>query len=372
MKQVAVLATLLAISMVGSYIVWTDDSPDVTTTGDEVMVYSANPADVTTLAWKSETVDIVLERKSDTKGEYTWVTTTERKEKKAKKPPKSHGEEGEEGEEGVPEGIEAPTDDVPPGDGAEPGAEGAEGEEPEADEPAEVIVTTMSFRGNKQAEEMWDSFAPLMALRELKPEDATQEFFGFDEPDGTVEVTRKGQLQSIIVGGETFGGRDKYVKTGDRIFLLDDQAIRPLQFGKTRLLERNLQPLGEPETASVTITSPAGEKTFVQQNRDDRAQAKWTTQEDPETEHTVGTWLGKVYKMRAKTYVLEADIEGTLEVAFTYELKGDTESWPVQILKDDKTPANYYAKPTYLRGVVELTRSLASDAVEDLEQIMAD
>jgi len=362
MKQISALAILLTLSMVGSYMVWTDDSPDVKTTGDEVMVFSANPTDLSKLAWKSEKVDIVLERKSDAKGEYTWVTTTERKEKKPAKPaPKPHDhEEGEEGED-KPEDAE--------------GEEPTEGEEeaPEVEEaPAEIETTTLSFRGNKQAEEMWDSFAPLMALRQLEPEDATEEFFGFAEPDGTVEVTKKGDLISILVGGETFGGRDKYVRTGEKIFLLDDQSIRPLQFGKTRLLERNLQPLGEPETVSVTITTPDGAKTFVQQNRDDRAQAKWTTQDDVETEHPVGTWLGKVYKMRAKTYVEEADVEGPLELAFTYELKGETESWPVQILTDGKEPAAYYAKPTYLRGVVELTRSLASDAVDDLEQIMAE
>ncbi len=359
MRQVAVLTVLLTLSMVGSYVIWSDDSPEVSTAGDEVMIYNANESDLSMLAWKSKTVDIVLERKTDDRGEYTWVTTTERKEIKPPEPPPKP--EGEEAEEEEADGEEAE------------GEEGADTEEdPEPEVEPEIEIKTLSFRGNKQAEEMWESFAPLMALRELKPEDATEEFFGFDEPDGTVEVTRKSGTLELIVGGETFGSRDKYVRTGDKIFLLDDQAIRPLQFGKTRLLERNLQPLGEPDTVSVVITTEAGQKTFEQQNRADRAQAKWTTVEDPETEHEVGTWLGKVYKMRAKTYKLESDLESPLNLAFTYELKSDSESWPVEIYKDESTPANYYAKPTYLRGVVELTRSLASDAVDDLEQIMAD
>lgn len=364
MKQIAALAVALTVSMVGSYMVWTDDSPNVKTAGDEVMIYSANPGDLTTLAWMSESVDIVLERKSDDRGEYTWVTTTERKEKTAPKPPPKPHDHGAEGD--APEGV-----DVPHQDGTEDPEDGEEAEE-EEEAPVEIETVTTSFRGNKQAEDMWEGFAPLMALRALQPEDATEAFFGFDEPDGSIEVTRKSGTVSITIGGETFGGRDKYAKTGDKIYLLDDQSIRPLQYGKTRLLERNLQPLGEPDTASVVITTPTLEKAFVQQNRDDRAQAKWTTAEDAETEHPVGTWLGKVYKMRAKSYVSESDIEGPLEVAFTYELKGDSESWPVTILRDSSSPPNYYAKPTYLRSMVELTRSLASDAVDDLAQVMAD
>jgi hypothetical protein len=360
-KQIAALAIALTVSMVCSYMVWTDDSPNVTAAGDEVMIYSANPSDLTTLAWMSKSVDIVLERKADDRGEYTWVTTTERKEKAAPKvPPKPHDHDGD-----APEGV-----DVPHQDGTE--ADEDDGEDDVEEAPVEIETVTTSFRGNKQAEDMWEGFAPLMALRELQPEDATEAFFGFDEPDGSIDVTRKSGTVSITIGGETFGGRDKYAKTGEKIYLLDDQSIRPLQYGKTRLLERNLQPLGEPDTASVVITTPSLEKTFVQQNRDDRAQAKWTSPEDAETEHPVGTWLGKVYKMRAKSYVSESDIEGPLDVAFTYELKGDSESWPVTILKDNASPPNYYAKPTYLRSMVELTRSLASDAVDDLAQVMAD
>jgi len=285
-KQIAALAVALTITMVGSYVIWTDDSPDVVTSGDEVMIYSANPADLTTLAWKSEKVDIILERKNDDRGEYTWVTTTERKEKKPPKPPPKPHDHG--GGHDAPEGVELPHQD---GEGPEDGAE-----EPEAEEaPVEIETITTSFRGNKQAEELWEGFGPLMALRELKPEDATEEFFGFDEPEGDIEVTRKSSTLSITIGGETFGGRDKYAKTGDKIYLLDDQSIRPLQFGKTRLLERNLQPLGEPDTETVVITTPnTVGRTFIQQTRDDRAQAMWTTPDDTEAEHPVGTGLGKV------------------------------------------------------------------------------
>jgi len=364
-KQIAALAIALTVSMVGSYIVWTDDSPDVKTSGDEVVVYTAKAADLNTLAWKSEKIDIVLERKKDDRGEYTWVTTTERKEKKPPKPPpKPHDHEHG---HGGPEGVELPHQD---GEEAEPAEAEEDAEVEEA--PVEIETVTTSFRGNEQAENMWEDFAPLMALRELQPEDATEAFFGFDEPEGAIEVTRKSSTLSITIGGETFGGRDKYARTGDKIYLIDDQAIRPLQFGKTRLLERNLQPLGEPETNQVVIRTSQVEKTFVQQNRADRAQAKWTSEADPETEHPVGTWLGKVYKLRAKSYVDPSELEGPLELAFVYELQGDGESWPVEILKDSNTPTNYYAQPTYLRGMVELTRSLASDAVDDLSQIMAD
>ena len=52
------------------------------------------------------------------------------------------------------------------------------------------------------------------------------------------------------VGGETWGSSDRYVGLEGRVFLVDDADLRPLQYGKTRLVEE-LAALGVESTTPM-------------------------------------------------------------------------------------------------------------------------
>jgi hypothetical protein len=49
----------------------------------------------------------------------------------------------------------------------------------------------------------------------------TSAAFGLDDPKATLTVNINGQPTVFNVGGETFGAKDRYVGTGDRVFLVE-------------------------------------------------------------------------------------------------------------------------------------------------------
>lgn len=357
MRQVIVLGGLLGVALIGSYLTWTADETRELS-ADEVLVYNASPDDVSNVAWKSEKIDVELRPGSDDNGEYVMVHVTERREKvepKPMKPPEAddhdHGEDGDDhGEDG---------EDTEDGDDAE-----------EAPPEVETIVTY--FKGNDAADELLASLAPLIAMRALPVEaGADKATYGLDEPTATLEVHRSAGQVTLEIGGETFGAKDKYVGYDGKVFLVDDQTLRPLQYAKTRLLERNLQPLRENDIESVTVTRDGQTATFTHVNRDDRAKAFWAASDAPDTEHEVaGTWLGKAFKMRAREYVEPADLP-ELTPVFTYAVTGDGHTWTVEVSQSAADEKVWYAKADFLRASVELTASLASDAAADVDSLFA-
>ena len=59
--------------------------------------------------------------------------------------------------------------------------------------------------------------------------------FGLDEPTATVTITRRGREQKLIIGGETYGTKDWYVRVDDtqNVFLLDDLKLKSLTSSKS-------------------------------------------------------------------------------------------------------------------------------------------
>lgn len=347
MKQVLVLAVLLVAALVGSYLTWTAEESEASP-AEEVVVYRADEEDLESIAWEGEETSVLLERKEDEAGAYVWVTLTETTE------------------------VEAPEPADEPGDtdaavGPEPAPQE---EEPETPEP-ETTTRTVSFKGNDTADEVWASFAPLRAKRELQPgPSVTDEAFGFDDPAGTLEIVRRSGPVEIVVGGETYGARDRYARYDGRVFLLDDKDLRPLQFARTRLVDRTLHPLEARDTQKIEVRSPEGNATFVQENREDPRSAFWASADSPEqADEAAENWIGKLMRMRVQQYVGPEEAPPSLEPVFSYVVEGDR-AWTVEILREEGADGRWFARSEHTRGLVELTESLASEAVADLPTVL--
>lgn len=394
MKQIIVLSVALGASLVGAYLTWTDETEEVT--GEQVVVYAASDKDLQKLAWDSETMDVTIERREDERGRYLWIETTEtRKPRKPPKKPDPHDHA---------EGEEEPAEDQPAEDGAEPESseDGADAEEASPEPEPEPVVTTTRFVGNAQAQTTWEAFAPLEAPRQLDPAgadlaafglgDAAPEAEGGEEGDdgdahpgptrkpperATIEVVRASGPLTLTVGGETYGSKHRYVQHDGSIYLIEVETLRPLQSAASRLVERSLFPFEESDIEQVDVTLPDGAAyAFVQQNRDDRAKAYWARQDSLDQEDgTVGTWLGKVFKLRLREYVDEAEVEGELVPVVTYTVRGKGEQWPVEIVKatttgeDGAEKTEWYARSAYNRSLVTLTESLVRNVVDDLDSL---
>ncbi|MCB9664342.1 MAG: DUF4340 domain-containing protein, partial [Alphaproteobacteria bacterium] len=343
MKQPLVLGALLGAALVGSYLTWTDDGEEGANATD-VVVLRATPDTLDRIVWTDAGKTITVARQSDELGRWLAV------------------------EEVDQPTAPAPAEDT---DAVDPMVEGTAGQEPTPEPAGEPEVTR--FTGNEQADDIWEAFAPLYALRELTlGGEATLESFGLDAPETTLQVTTGGRTVAIELGGEAYGTRDRYVRADGKVYLLEDKTIRPLEFAKTRLVERRLFPLEEKAIAGVDVQRGADARSFTQRNADDRTRAFWADATSADTKDVeAGTWLGKLFRMRVRSYVDPADIEGTPRPVLAFVVRGtDGVAWPVRVVEvGEGATSTYYAEAGFLRATVELTRSLAEEVVADLESL---
>jgi hypothetical protein len=356
MRQVVILASLLAIAMVASYVTWTDvdDATDGLTT-----IFKANVDELSAIRWQGDKLDVHIERKEDARGTYSWITVTETKE--TPKPPELKEPEGEEPEGEEPEGEEP--------DGEEP-----EGEEPaEEPPPPEMLreTTTTSFLGGKKAGELWAKFAPMEAMRELDAT-ATDADLGFDgEEAASLTISRRTGDVALQVGGESFGSRDRFVQHDNKTYLVDDANLRLVQYAKVRLIERRVHPFNEDELDRVDVSQGPATASFSQQNKDDRAAAFWARDGSEEEDEAAGTWLGKLFRAKVQDYVSQETLkEANAAPAFNVAVQSAGETWSIQVLSGElEGRTEYFALSEFNRGPVQLQRSAASDAADDLASI---
>lgn len=371
MRQIVILSALLVAALGASYVTWTQPPEEKTLETTDIAVYTGGPDDVTKITWKSKKSTIAISRLHDARGDYVWIDGTETKEILVKpvvdpNAPKDLTDPNAPKDPAAPETPAAPD---APKDPAAPAAEPAKPAEPETT----TEVKAVQFRGGAPADTLWTDWAPLLAMRELKlPADADPATFGLAEPAATITVERKGGTVEIQVGGETYGTKDRFVRVGEKVYLVADSKLRPLEFAATRLVERRLHPFEENQMDKVTIATPDGKSaTFVHENKDDKAKAFWSREGAPGAEDSAGdTWLGKVFRLRASLYTDEKTLTGTPVPIFSVTVTDGKEPWKYEILRvGEGDTADYYARSEYDRALVTLTRSLANDAIADLATV---
>lgn len=366
MRSVVIYGGLLAVAMVGAYVSWTSDS--ATSNADEnnegIAVYSARDGDVKKIAFAGPVLDVQVERRSDERGEYIWVTVDETREKKL--PPKPHAHE--DGEEHGEDGDEAPKDgsEGTPDDAATPeGPEAAPEPEPEV----EIEKIHKEFLGGERATGLLSTYEPLEALRELQPTSEDLSSFELDSPEAKLVVTKSGGETVIDLGGETYGSRKRYARYNDRVFLLDDTAVRPIQFAATRLKEIRLHPFVSKDLDAVRVDYKGQKIGLVQKNKDDKAASFWVRQDDPETkDEQVGIWLDTVLKLKVADYPTEPLVGATPKVGFAFTSGSDT--WTVTLIEDGE--GKLFAQSNFNRAVVAIPTSLANEALADLDSLFAE
>lgn len=341
--EVGVLGGLLLASLVGAYLVYFETDADSGDDGKGVAVYVANEADVSKVTYAAEDNDVVIERKSDSAGDYLWVTVTTRTETTPPPPPVAEM---------------ADTDDTDASD-----------TDAMADAPEPIIEeTTRSFVGNDEADKLIGSFAPFEADRQLTNVGPDQDF-GFGQPFATITVDRKTGPVTLTVGKPTYGERSRYLRSGDSTYLVGKRIFTRLGSADKTLPERRLTPLRGSEVKTLQLTVGDQSRTFVHVNADDKVKAFWADSTTPDDKDDLASgWADKAVRMTAREYV--ADTPDGLSPVATLAVTGASDTWEINVLSDGGEPAKHYANTTFNRGLVELTASQAEDLVADLDSVL--
>lgn len=351
-KNVAILGGLLTVALIGSYVSWTSEDEEIE--DGQVTVIDAKPEQLSAVTYANDELQVELTMRSDDRGRYVWVKTTETE--MVPVPP-----------EPTPEPLESVED-------GEDAVDDAPVEPPEPELVEEITVT--EFKAGDAGDTLLASLAPLLAERQLDVAPERYEEFGLLEPEASFSVTRDGKPErAFSVGGEAYGSRDLYVleSADGSVYLFDQELLRPLRYATTRLPDRTLQPAAAEDIVAITVI--AGDQTLALEhfNRSDREAEYWGLAGATVGDESAATWLGKALGLKAKGYV-QADRPPTETVpAVTLRIEPvEGDPWTVEVFSgtDFEGDTAWYARSEHTRELVELHPAQASELVQDLETIL--
>jgi len=319
-KSIPVFALILVVGMGMSWQRYTSDEPEAK---EGVVAMDLRKDDLQKIVYASAELEVTFEMKLDAIGPYGWVTVVEHKKKKG-------------------------------------------------DDDVETITdTTSQFKAGPAADKLIEAFAPMYALRQLDTVDELKlRQFGLEKPEISVVVTAAGKETHFDIGGETYGTRDFYVRNNatGRVYVLNDEAIKPLKFGNSRLPERGLTSFKTETIDGVSLGQGSAIASWSQKNKDDRTAAYWVRDEGGARDETFTNFLGKAMKLKSTSYVQAADRPAELAPAFDFTLRVDGK--PSETLRFQKGGDDWYVESEFTRGLVKLTRGPAGDAADEVLDII--
>jgi hypothetical protein len=269
-KSLGVHALVLALASGLSLSVWLkDEKADApgTEKGERVTVWPGSVESVERVRFEGPNRKVVLDAKKDANGRYYEASVE--KEEPAKNP-------------------HAPHDDP----------------EPQPEPAAGTKKTSLRFVGVKAATETVEKLAPLLAVRALGKYDPKQaEEFGLDKPEGTLSVKLSSGEQSLVVGGATPGGQERYAKhtASGQLYAVPSDFVQAMLGAETRLIERDLHAFPDTDVTRLRIAKAGKSRELVAVAEKKGAFA------DPATpakgDDTAGNWLTKVGRLRVTEYV---------------------------------------------------------------------
>jgi hypothetical protein len=320
---------LLGVAGVLALGVWTrDDQAQLALKPTEVEVWGGSPESVTALSFETPTRKVHIEPKKDALGRW-YVGTVDKDE----------------------------TSFVHSAPGADAGAP-----------PSQPKHETLHFVGVKAADDLVKSLAPLRALRAVgKIEGTRAEEFGLDKPDGTLKITISGKEQSLVVGGATPGGTERYARAsnGD-VYAITGDVVQNLLYAETRLAERDLQDFKPEEVTSVKILKGAKSREL---SRIPDKNEGWADAASPtKLDETAGNWMSKLGRLHVQDWIEKPSVaigpDNTI-VSVAY-FAGKKSLGTLDLYKVPGEKGNeYLAKSAYGRWYARVVTSSAEQVDQD-------
>jgi hypothetical protein len=340
-RGLVIHGAILALAGALALRTWTKDE-SVAPKAGETELWPLRVKDVQEVRFESKAGVIRVEPREDTAGKY-FIGTVKKNPEPKKEPP--------------PAGSAAITPEKPP--------------EPEEPKSSQFIAT-------KEAEELVNQLAPLKALRVLgKLTDAQKEEFGFHQDEGKLFVRAGGAERSLIFGGSTPGGTDRYAKdaTSGNAYVVAGSILRDLTSADQRLIQHDLHGWEAAAAKRVKITVGDAKRELV---RSEASKDAWAKPEEPGgKDETASNWLSKVERLRVTSY-LSDKLEPAPAIADTVvRVDYYDERKPIGYVEIIRRPGEtpdkqeYVARTEHTRWYATVVRSAAEQIDQDLKSVIA-
>jgi hypothetical protein len=182
------------------------------------------------------------------------------------------------------------------------------------------VKKTSTFSSTTIANKIADALVPFKAVRALgKIPDSRLAEFGLEKRDTSLTVTLAGKEHKLLIGAMAPGGTDYYVldPTSNEAYVARADALRDLEGGDNRLLEREQHDFKEIDIRAAKVTAGAKTRELVRTGPDTKK--FWADPSDKEkADETVGNWLSKIDRLRVSEYAAQAPEGNTVVVRVDY------------------------------------------------------
>jgi hypothetical protein len=228
----------------------------------------------------------------------------------------------------------------------------------------------------KEGDKLTESLAPLMAMRALGKVPAAQlKDFGLDKPEATLRVVFDDKPRTLVVGGVTPSGVDRYARIPDsgEVYAVSGEFVRSLMFADSRLLEREIHNFEPGEVTRIVVSrgkNPPREFVKVEGKTDGWADAKTPAKLD----ETAGNWLSKVGRLSATQYFEQFGVPILPEYQ-VIRLEYFHNSKSIGFLEltripDNKSNAGYVAKTERTRWYAQVLKATAEQIDQDVRAVV--
>ncbi len=339
MKPLWVHTGVLGLALVlGLYVSTSEETENPEATSETYEVWGGSLDSLQSIRFEAPKRSVILEPKKDAEGRY-YVVKVDKTESAAPPPPAN------------------PHAPAPP-----PAPAGPEKR------------TQLTFIGVKSAEEAAKRVAPLLAIRRIGPVEAKRnEEFGLDKPDGTLTVKIGGTEHSLVIGGTTPGGQERYAREpkSGAVYAVTGDLAQDLLSAESKLLERNLHGFEDTDVTRVRVVKrdKSREISAIPDKKGSWADSATPTKLD----ETVGNWMTKVERLHVQEYVEASAAPPRKEDAIVrveYFSGSKQLGWLELYKVPGEKGSEYVAKSERTRWMAKVLTSAAEQVDQDLGSVL--
>jgi hypothetical protein len=305
MRGALIHGVLLAIMLVYGYRTWTRDKTVKPNIGN-VVLWDKSEADLVALEWKAENKIVRIERRDNA---YWWGTETT-----------------------ITKKVKPPTPPTPPvdqgsgaGSGSAAGSAAGSGSAAEPPKPIEEEERkTREFPLGDNGEKTVKNYLGARALRDLgKPTDQAKKDYKLDEAKITLTVELKDGKRTFLVGGNVYGGADRYVmdQASGIAYVLARDMIKDIEVGMSSLQLTDARGFDVNKIATVTIEADGKNKTAarVTAGEEGKQVKTWGDPQTKKANQTLANFIDNAGNLRPTEYNTTLKPTGAPLVTLTYK-----------------------------------------------------